>query len=939
METVAEDMFGKTNQDKTLALELTEMGLSLFVCEKDEPIECVAHVDLDDPDFSKKLTEFRKLAEASVGKHFSTEIWLPDEQIMFRSLKLDDEDADDRRFAASSALSASTPFQGKELCFDLGDTNGAGYTPVAAIPKEKMDEAMAFAKKMRLNPKSITTSNVVSGFSERPDFQPYVQTSTSRSAPARVAAMALLVASPFLMFGSLEKEAGSKYPVGNALVVSFENMIAHTTEKLPQMSSAEETAHIGIPSDLSELNSLRAAPQISASVNTPDSHDHVVAGLGDIALPVFAVDTELTAPAESSIATTLPSVEANPYEPIAPDHQFVSISPPAVAEQSDITAQTSVALPSVPTFGVMDLDVGMDEGSPTVSMQPPRWIFEAGPDSLPDLDALVVSNVPNVFQSDPQLDATYLVEEAALEFRPKQDLNPTFVQVADARNTLFSQRPTPRAAPRLIQPSFMPPPKYRPKADAPRVMMNFDDIGVLIRSLIAEDPPPDIKIATVDPEVSVENPSALFVVLDRPTAAIMERAHFIRREQAKEAALASQSGPLATSDSPKARIAVPLAGLNGAFIQIFVPQTRFEDPELELAFLPTKAKESLELGQPALMAKLMTMQPSLPDGVHGNARSGPASKAADRLNADTRLAQRSAILANLAQNPRVPRPPSRRLNGDTAAALDPVIDAIREELFAAVPLTILQDNVSAQKTAPELRQEAPEQVSQTGAPNPNQAGASSEIGTDAPVLSRVASLDLQVNVPGNQRQEPAPDQIATGPIPELVLPRPPKRPEQSTQIAALIEELEPQSEANPVTPPSGPISKYAIGKVLKPISRPADMKQKVAKILQERNSVANVVAKRQVPVKTTPKERLRIPSGARVSATATIKDAIALGDISLIGIYGTSKTRRALVRLPQGRYVQISRGDNVSGWTVSAVGEDAVRIQKGKRNKVLRLPN
>ena len=54
---------------------------------------------------------------------------------------------------------------------------------------------------------------------------------------------------------------------------------------------------------------------------------------------------------------------------------------------------------------------------------------------------------------------------------------------------------------------------------------------------------------------------------------------------------------------------------------------------------------------------------------------------------------------------------------------------------------------------------------------------------------------------------------------------------------------------------------------------------------------------------------------------------------------GKSTTGRALVRLPQGRYVQISRGDRVSGWTVSAVSEDAVRIQKGSRNMVLRLPN
>jgi type IV pilus biogenesis protein PilP len=152
-------------------------------------------------------------------------------------------------------------------------------------------------------------------------------------------------------------------------------------------------------------------------------------------------------------------------------------------------------------------------------------------------------------------------------------------------------------------------------------------------------------------------------------------------------------------------------------------------------------------------------------------------------------------------------------------------------------------------------------------------------------------------------------------------------------VAALIEQLP------PAAPDTGPVSKFAIDSLYAPVKRPSELEARAKQILEKRNSVSHQVAKKQEPVASTPKERLRIPTGARVGATATIKDGIALGDISLIGIYGTTKTRRALVRLPQGRYVQISRGDRVSGWTVSAVSEDAVRIQKGSKNMVLRLPN
>jgi len=50
------------------------------------------------------------------------------------------------------------------------------------------------------------------------------------------------------------------------------------------------------------------------------------------------------------------------------------------------------------------------------------------------------------------------------------------------------------------------------------------------------------------------------------------------------------------------------------------------------------------------------------------------------------------------------------------------------------------------------------------------------------------------------------------------------------------------------------------------------------KTIELRNSVSHQVAIKQEPVPTTPRERLRIPTGARVGATATIKDGIALGE-------------------------------------------------------------
>jgi hypothetical protein len=75
-----------------------------------------------------------------------------------------------------------------------------------------------------------------------------------------------------------------------------------------------------------------------------------------------------------------------------------------------------------------------------------------------------------------------------------------------------------------------------------------------------------------------------------------------------------------------------------------------------------------------------------------------------------------------------------------------------------------------------------------------------------------------------------------------------------------------------------------------------------------------------------------------VQKEATEKAGFSKRRISLIGVYGTNSDRRALVRMPSGRYVKIKPGQSFSGWNVAAIGESSVRITKGSRNQVLRMP-
>ncbi|MEM9583789.1 MAG: hypothetical protein AAGA08_11795 [Pseudomonadota bacterium] len=83
------------------------------------------------------------------------------------------------------------------------------------------------------------------------------------------------------------------------------------------------------------------------------------------------------------------------------------------------------------------------------------------------------------------------------------------------------------------------------------------------------------------------------------------------------------------------------------------------------------------------------------------------------------------------------------------------------------------------------------------------------------------------------------------------------------------------------------------------------------------------------------------PTG-RVSTTvaraATDNNAIALGKVALVGVFGTSSNRSALVRMPNGRFKKVSIGDRVDGGRVAGIDSNSLRYVKGGRSVTLQMP-
>lgn len=104
----------------------------------------------------------------------------------------------------------------------------------------------------------------------------------------------------------------------------------------------------------------------------------------------------------------------------------------------------------------------------------------------------------------------------------------------------------------------------------------------------------------------------------------------------------------------------------------------------------------------------------------------------------------------------------------------------------------------------------------------------------------------------------------------------------------------------------------------------------VARALAEASDGSSVSAT-PASATTTPS----IPTRASVATQATIDNALRLNAINLIGIYGSSSERRALVRLKSGRYIKVSVGDRLNGGQVLSISETRLIYKKSNKNITL----
>lgn len=121
----------------------------------------------------------------------------------------------------------------------------------------------------------------------------------------------------------------------------------------------------------------------------------------------------------------------------------------------------------------------------------------------------------------------------------------------------------------------------------------------------------------------------------------------------------------------------------------------------------------------------------------------------------------------------------------------------------------------------------------------------------------------------------------------------------------------------------------AVTASLTPLRRPGDFETIV------KRTRAQVAA---TPVPAAQQIQPAMPTRASVANQATEKNVLNLREVNLIGVYGSTASRRALVRLGNGRYQKVRVGDKLDGGQVAAIGNSELHYVKRGRNVVLKMP-
>ncbi|MFT4783995.1 MAG: hypothetical protein ACI9IV_001738 [Paracoccaceae bacterium] len=887
----------------TLALNMTHAGITLLH-DSGAGWWDAGEARFEDPDFNARLAELHDTARALGGAGFETRLILPPSEVLVISSPANAGPGTGNDAQVRAALEGATPYPVTDLAFDW--RKKAGTLQIAVVAHETLDEAENFATQNGFNPVSFSGVVDADAFTGAPFF------GLTRAAAGRDP-HEVWSDIPIKAAGSLEKHDIER--LQNATVP-----LDSTPQNTPEPSIPDADTGDNTPAVVPAFSSIRAATPAAALTK---------------AVPATDTPTALTADAKSQPASVSMPPPPRAIDVAAPP------TPPALRAENDDTRQTKAPGGPVATSQEFAARIG-NTARPRNNVTPPQI---SGHKETPGRAA--GSNPKSTAVKPAATEAESLTVFGARDAQNHGAAPRHFgliltlllllvlgaiavwssLFLPDTISKWFDRSPSSRTDP--IETLALAAPSFAPN-------------GTLAEGL-----------SQTQPQVPERPVASLVASPDSSLVSSLESSGF-----QQPAALSGDPQTIALDQAPKP----DPADLGVASNDVSLPTAVFTAPPTLPNTVPTTPATRLA----SLDAMTLTpeeLADNEPDTLLSEDMTDPEQIV--RAYAETGIWQ--------AAPERRYRPREDSLDDLYVASIDPAI--VGQDAVDLPRDIVINTDSSLPRPATPAPPDTAFALGGDGLVVPTPEGTLSPDGifvfSGRPLVvppGRNSSVNAPLQDtpdtlagisprerPDNLLEEAEKLQLGGRTRSELAALAPRARPasiqsavqvalaEQADEDADLRLKAEAEAQAAAQSEASGTASALAVAISAAPKSRPRALELAAAR--QNRTTQQDILAgastaapNNAAAVSRSQRLQPKTPTPKSVAARATVKDAIRLNKVNLIGIYGSASNRRALVRLSSGRYIKVEVGDRVDGGKVAAIGETELRYEKSGRDVVLKLP-
>ncbi|RWR34127.1 hypothetical protein D2T29_04300 [Sinirhodobacter populi] len=869
------------------ALNLSHDGIGLLYRSPGEWV-LLGQVSLEAPDFSEEMMDLhaRAAKKAEFGVPVS-KIIIPASQILYTTVPVSATDEAERLAQIAAALDGLTPYAVEDVVFDWCAAEDPRQVRVAVVARETLREAESFAEDWGFNPASFVAVPEPGAFDGEPWFGQSETVTAQLGAEEGVErdGVPVPLAAAYAAFAAAMPEVAEPEAAAANL---FEAAIA--SADMPKEAHAEATSKDDALRNLFALGEDDWSDLDEADQPLPDAERIAQwrAGKPGIAVtpsvepeaPAEPETAETPVPVAAEIAAPEPAIEETPVAAEAAQESVVEETPlaaEAVPEEAKEPAQTVDALARVTEY----LASHNEEAKPEVEVE--AAVVEELAEEETALDEIVAAEEILIEEE------AAAPEEAAAEETEDdmaaEDLAPPLLAAAAAAGggarAALSHRATARSAgkaPRLggVSRDALPAggSSHRPEIVMPASTAQGD--GRFALAGPGKRPGRGSRPAKTEPRITAQ---------PRPPVQLQTAAPKTRT---------AAPAPEETSDVPVRRgkprylgiILVALLILCMTIVAALADTRAAFRPDAGAESLSTLARTETVAPEPVRLAANGAIQPTeagvvLPQGItlfSGKPGRVPPPRPAALLSAP---AASTPAVAETTQDRVAPSTPGLNLSPRPALRPAAIAGASMPEPAAAPATVAAADLAGATAQAVSVSRHPPSRP------------RTFRTSIDQALASAIA--------------EPAPQPVvAAAPAPA---PAPAAPAKQVVQLPQRTQQ-QPAAQAQPQTPAQ---TRQAAVAVRKPDPTEALDEPEPTEVLR------------------------KMPTSASVAKQATQANALALRQMNLIGLYGASSNRRALVRMPNGRMIKVAVGDLLDGGRVTAIGDGQLTYQKGVRLYQLKM--